>query len=102
MLVTFSSPAHSDVVMFADLAKRMLKLMGKSTDIPGAISADEVPSVLAHLKNEVGESEANEAQNTVDDDDHEPPVGIAVRAFPIIEMLNAAAEAESTVMWYTK
>lgn len=103
MLVTFSSPVHSDVTMFADVAKRILKLMGQSGSIPGAVAAEDVPSVLEHLKNEVsfhdeGQSDSQDNGN----ENHEPTIGIAVRAFPLIEMLTAAAESESTVMWYQK
>ena len=102
MLVTFSSPAHSDITMFADVAKRILKLMGQSETIPGAISAEDVPTVLQHLKNEIGDREEERPATADNDEEYEQPVGIAVRAYPLIEMLSAAAEAESTVMWYSK
>jgi len=43
MLVTFITKAYADITMFGDVAVAMLKMMGHSTTVPGAIVAEEVP-----------------------------------------------------------
>jgi len=43
MLVTFTTKAYADITMFGDVAVAMLKMMGHSTTVPGAIVAEEVP-----------------------------------------------------------
>ena len=37
MLVTFSTSAYADITMFGDVALRLLKLMGHSATVPGAM-----------------------------------------------------------------
>lgn len=50
MLITFSSKAHNDVTMFGDIAQSFIKMMGYTTEIPGAITAEDVNSALANLE----------------------------------------------------
>ena len=49
MIVTFRSKAHADIMMFGDIAISVLKLMGHSGTVPGALLAEEVPTALDHL-----------------------------------------------------
>lgn len=102
MLVTFTCEAHGDFTMFGDVAERLLKMMGHSGTIPSAIYAKDVPAVLERLKNTVeSEKEAPIEDASSDDDDEDAPrVSLAGRAFPLIEMLTAAAEADCNVMWH--
>ena len=105
MLITFTSPIHSDVTMFGDVAKRILKLMGQSGAIPGAIAAEDVADVLEHFKNELNIAQSKEPQSNneaEEEENKEPAVGIAVRAFPLVEMMEAAVAENSTVMWYER
>ena len=44
MLVTFTTDAYADITMFGDVALAMLKMMGHSTTVPGAILAADVPA----------------------------------------------------------
>ena len=50
MLVTFSTKSYSNIMMFDDIATRLLHMMGNSAAIPGAIVADDVPEALQKLK----------------------------------------------------
>ena len=38
MIVTFQSPASGDVIMFGDVAQRMMKLMGKEVTDKGIVT----------------------------------------------------------------
>ena len=42
MLVTFDSKSGA-ITMFGDVAKSLLKLMGQSGDVPGAILGKDIP-----------------------------------------------------------
>ena len=44
MLVTFKTDAHADIMMFGDVALTLLKLMGLSGRVPGALLAEEIPT----------------------------------------------------------
>ncbi len=100
MLVTFSCSAHADIVMFGDIAIRLLKLMGHSGTVPGAILAEDVETALKGLVTATqGESPLAGAENASDEEDGEPAVSLSHRAFPLIELFEAAAKAKSNVMW---
>ena len=97
MLVTFTTDAYADITMFGDVALTMLKMMGHSATVPGAILAADVPEALRKL------TLAVEAENTLppveEDEDNEPAVSLANRALPLINLITAAANAEADVMW---
>jgi len=97
MLVTFTTKAYADITMFGDVALAMLKMMGHSATVPGAILAEDVPAALSRLRAAI---DAEKASPFVEDKDaDEPVVSLAHRALPLIELLAAAAKAESDVMW---
>ena len=98
MLVTFTTKNYADITMFGDVAKTLLKMMGHSTTVPGAILAADVPAALAQLKASIDNAK-DPAPAPDDDDEEEPAVSIAHRAFPLIELLDAAVKADANVMW---
>jgi hypothetical protein len=98
MLVTFTTDAYADITMFGDVALAMLKMMGHSATVPGAILAEDVPAALARLKAAI-EAEKALPPPVEDKDADEPVVSMAHRALPLIDLLAAAAKAESNVMW---
>jgi len=103
MLVTFTCKAYADITMFGDVALSMLKMMGHSETVPGAILAEDVPAALDRLKRAIQTAKATPAQSesrkAQDDDSDEPPVSLAHRALPLIELLTAAAQQKADVMW---
>lgn len=101
MLVTFKTKAYADITMFGDVAVRLLKMMGHSGTVPSAILADDVPAALERLKAAIAEEKAKAAAppRGAEDDDEEPPVSIANRALPLIQLLEAAAKRHADVMW---
>ena len=42
MIVTFKTKPYADITMFGDVAIHLLKLMGHSGTVPGAIVAEDV------------------------------------------------------------
>lgn len=102
MLVTFTTDAYADITMFGDVAVSLLKMMGHSGTIPGALLAEDVPAALNRLTAAV---EAEKAQEPIEkpeqelDEEEEPPVSISTRALPLIDLLTAAARSGSNVMW---
>lgn len=103
MLVTFTCKAYADITMFGDVALTLLKMMGHSGTIPGAILAEDVPAALDRLKRAIEAEKPQPAQGesteSGDEDRDEPRVSLATRALPLIELLTAAAKADADVMW---
>src|SRR5687768_4304257 len=102
MLIIFKSDAYADITMFGDVAHRLLRMMGHSGTVPGAILAEDVPAVLDRLKRAI-EQEKPRAPETGDEPKAKGPddqtVSLTHRALPLIELLTAAAKKQSNVMW---
>jgi len=98
MLVTFSTNAYSDITLFGDVALSLLKMMGHSATIPGAILAADVPMALSRLTSAINAEKASPPDDK-DEDRDESEVSMAHRSLPLINLLTAAAKANSNVMW---
>ncbi|CAE6512108.1 conserved hypothetical protein [Nitrosomonas nitrosa] len=98
MLVTFTTDAYADITMFGDDALAMLKMMGHSGTVPGAILAADVPQALSRLTAALA-AQQDASPPAEDEDAEEPVVSMANRAQPLIELLTAAAKADRNVMW---
>lgn len=100
MLVTFSTPVYADITMFGDVAVQLIKLMGHSGTVPGALLADEVGPALERLQAGVAAAEQSQKGKAPElDDEGEPTVSLSLRALPLIELLGTAAKEGANVMW---
>ena len=120
MLVTFKSTATDPITMFGNDAAPLLKMMGASGRVPGALGAKDVADALRQLESGIeqlkaqahAESAAPAAMNEdwaadddakdQDDKDKQPSISIAIRAVPLISLLKRAAAANAEVMWEGK
>ena len=100
MLVTFKTDV-GNITMFGDVALPMLKMMGHSATVPGAILAADVPMALSRLKAALDAEKAPPSDEDKDEDVDvdEPVVSMANRGLPLINLLSAAAKADCNVMW---
>jgi hypothetical protein len=104
MLIRFSSIATGPITMFGSDALLLIKLLGASDALPGAISEEDIPAALQGLRQQLELHAAANATPTKKveegDDPHlEPPIELASRAIPLIEILERAAAAKAPVMW---
>jgi len=104
MLVRFRTPSYGDITMFGDIAVRLLKLMGHSGTVPSAMNAEDIPQALERLHKALGAIEAEAAETPQDDNEParefiDEPVSLRNRAFPLVELFEAAAAADESVMW---
>ncbi|KTC94357.1 DUF1840 domain-containing protein [Legionella erythra] len=96
MLVKFKSDAYENITMLGDIAQRLLKMMGHSGIVPGAMVADEIPQALKHLKEAIDREQNNNPLSPEEDDDQ---VSLANRAYPLVQLLTAAAKKNCNVRW---
>lgn len=104
MLVTFHCKAWSSIIMTRDIAVTLLKMAGHSGTVPSAIRGTDIPGALARLNQglaaaEPDDTQSRQAQRQADDSGEPPPVGLRLRAFPLIQMLNAAATRGDDITW---
>lgn len=100
MPVNFETRTYATITMLNDVAETMLKMMGQSGHVPGAINAEDVPAALARLKQASADADApaETARNSAGDDE-EKPVSTRHRALPLIDLLEAAARESDSVVW---
>ena len=96
MLVTFSTDRYADIQMFGDVALAMLKMMGHSPTVPGAILASDVPEALSWLTAAIKSGECGSPTQGKEGEEH---VSMAKRGKPLAELLEAAVKSHADVMW---
>ena len=108
-LVVFRSKAAAEIYMFAETARRLLQIAGKTESERGVIRAEEVDDALnrltAAVEQEKAELRDDRTRRELDErtgDAHSErvlPITLGQRAFPLIEMLRAAQRKRVDVTW---
>ena len=98
MLVRFRSNA-GDMTMFGDVALELLRMMGHSGTVPSAILAKDIPPAVERLKKAVAATPAPAPRSPEEEREKGPRVSLQQRAFPLIELLERAAQNGWDVMW---
>ena len=103
MIVTFKSPAAGDVIMFGDVAKRMMQIMGKDVTDKGIITVEQLPDAIDRLNAAVAADKAQRAGVTDDeqaaDGSKSTFVSLAQRAVPLLELLQWSLKKNKPVVW---
>lgn len=95
MFIRFDSPV-GQFLIDGDVAVTLLRHMGHSGTVPGALLGADVPGALARLEAAVAHLPPAEP---VDDREAEPGVSLRQRAFPLLEMLRRAAGKGCDITW---
>jgi len=103
----FKSRATADLIMLDATARRLLEIVGKDTEGPGIITAEQIPAALAALEQAVRADEARRAEAQQDDAEPEdgdaraPGEGVSLRqrTAPWVDMLKRSAAEGRDVTW---
>jgi hypothetical protein len=107
MFIKFESNGSAPFVMPSGIAQQLVSMMGQGKEIEGSISGPTILDAISKLERAlVQQSTAEEPQllnkkgeESLDDDEAEQPLQTSARAVPLMEMLQAAKQADSFVMW---
>ncbi|OHC61853.1 MAG: hypothetical protein A3H93_08820 [Rhodocyclales bacterium RIFCSPLOWO2_02_FULL_63_24] len=111
MIVTFQSPASGDVIMFGDVAQRMMKIMGKDPTDKGIVTVEQLPEAIARLKAAIEEDKQQRAGLQDEDLPRTEPDGgtnakssrpfvtLTQRAVPLLELLEWSLKKKKPVVW---
>ena len=108
MIITFQSPASGDVIMFGDVAQRMMKLMGKEPSDKGIVTVEQLPDAISHLKRAIEEDRRDRAGRDPEDmprtekaegGGSRPYVSLSQRALPLLELLEWSLKKRKPVVW---
>ena len=102
MLIRFRSPAHHDVLMFGNVARQLLSMMGMSGQLPSAANPEDLPAIKARLLaalDQLPQTAPRRDQDESDDNRDTDDVPLRVRAMPLIDLIDAAIRRDKHVMW---
>jgi hypothetical protein len=110
MIVTFQSKAAGDVILFADVAERLLTVMGKdaSSFKQGILTPEQLPSAIDALRAAMAEDKARHAGLSDDERPQternagggsRPYVSLTQRAAPLLELCERAQKKAKPVVW---
>ena len=101
MLVKFDSNVAGELMMFADVARRLLQVAGKECTARGVIRAEQVPDIVARLRQAATADKAeHKTAHACEEDEDQNVVSLGRRAQPFIEFLELTArEKDGFVLW---
>lgn len=104
MIITFCSPASGDVIMFGDVARQMMTLMGKTVSDEGIVTVEQLPDAIARLRAAMTEDKARRQGHQDDEEEARPgmgggPVSLTQRAVPLLELLEWSLKKHKPVTW---
>lgn len=99
-MIVFQSEVGADVMMFDEVAQRMMELMGKEKSVRGVVTVEQMPEAIAALRAAIAQDKATHGGG--DDGDGKegaPRVSLTQRAVPLIELLEISHARGKPVMW---
>ena len=102
-MITFKSRATASVMMFDEVGKQMLDIMGKLWSPQGIITLEQLPDAIARLTRAAEEGRQRARGEPEEEPEDAPPtprpIGLSQRAVPLIDMLNESLRAREPVIW---
>lgn len=116
MLIKFSCDSTGSFTMLGEDALALVNLMKDKKQVEGILRGQDIDHALNQLRQRLRSRDTTPGQDTVasteagngangDEEEDEEPVDLAVRAVPLIEMLEAASasfragDKDSYVIW---
>jgi len=103
MLVRFVSSETAEVLMFAEVAKMLLQVVGKESTARGVFTQPEMLDAARLLREAVKRAEAEPSVEEEEDEARgrkQPVVAFGQRAWPLIDMLERTARGkDASITW---
>lgn len=105
MLYKFKSKAAGDVIMTQPVGDRVLQAMGRAPAPQGIFLAEDLPALISTLEQAIDDEERarERLQAEAKARGETPPPREAVtlrqRAWPLIEMMKRAQQADKEIVW---
>lgn len=108
MIVTFRSKAAGDVLMFGDVAHKMMEIMGKPAEAKGIVTVEQLPAAMQRLRAAIA-ADKERLQGMAPEDlpqvevapdgSRRPYVSLTQRATPLLELLDWSLKKRAPVVW---
>ena len=103
MIYQFRSKAGPDVIMLADLTKRIFDILGRPLEPRGILTKEQLPALITALETAILQDleERSKAKNEADEASEKPKLAdrLGQRAYPFLELMKQAKAKDEPVMW---
>lgn len=104
MLITFHCKSSPSITYFADVALKLLHMMGHSGTAPSALPAVAIPAAFARLQQALAAPAPEPLKQQHDqahggDTEAALPLTLRLRAYPLIQMLHTAGLKGDDITW---
>ena len=97
----FKSKADADLMMLDPVGEQILRIIGREPAKQGIVEAAALPGAIAALQHAIATAGADRANHGDDDDaaGGAPAVGLAQRAWPMLEMMRRSLAEQADIVW---
>jgi hypothetical protein len=99
----FKSKADGDLIMMAPVGDQILRIIGREPAAKGIIEVTAMPQAIATLEQAIAAAERprGDSRRAEDDDDAggATAVGLAQRAWPLLEMMRRSLAERADIVW---
>ena len=103
MIYQFRSKAGPDVIMLADLTKRIFDILGRPLEPRGILTQEQLPSLITALETAILNDleERKKVGENKDSESEKPKLAdrLGQRAYPFLELMKQARAKNESVMW---
>ncbi len=101
MHYVFKSKADADLIMMEPAGDQLLRIVGYEPARQGIIEAAAIPAAMRAIETAIATESATRGSKADDDDDalREPRVGLAQRAWPLLEMMKRSLAEQADIVW---
>lgn len=103
MIYQFRSKAGPDVIMLADLTKRIFDILDRPLEPRGILTEEMLPDLITALETAILQDleERSKAKNEVGEEAEKPKLAdrLGQRAYPFLELMKQANAKNKPVMW---
>ena len=103
MIYQFRSKAGADVIMLADLTKRIFTILGCPLEPRGVLTIEQLPSLITALETAILKDLEDRAPSKESNDEQAEKPRLAdrlgQRAYPFLELMKQAKAKDTPVLW---
>ncbi|WP_353427399.1 DUF1840 domain-containing protein [Polynucleobacter sp. MWH-UH19D] len=103
MIYQFRSKAGPDVIMLADLTKRIFDILGRQLEPRGILTEEQLPTLIATLENAILKDleERSKVKGEQGETSEKPKLAdrLGQRAYPFLELMKQARAKNEPVIW---
>lgn len=104
MHYVFKSKADADLIMMEPATVQILRILSREPSRQGIIEAAAIPAAMQAIEDAIAAEAAAARQAVAKDDDEEghlaePRVGLAQRAWPLLQMMKRSLAERADIVW---